>query len=697
VRFQEIKKVKLRNNALIAEWRNISKQRILLISLVVMLFIPIMYGGFFLGSIWDPYGNTKDLPVAVVNEDKGAEQNGEQLNIGSDLVTQLKSDKNMGWKFVSASRAEAGIKDGTYYMSLIIPKDFSHNTTTIADKNPIKSTIIYTITPSRNYVASLLTKEAASSISQTVSTNVSDAYVRAVFANINILKSGMNNATSGASVLASGGKELSSGIANYTTGVNQLKTGQSALSTGITGLSSGSLALKNGLINLRNGLPNSTELSQLTDGIKNIELGIATLNIAVQTPDSTITAQQTAVMTDATNLQQKLISYSIAAGSAGSSLAALQSAIATSQTTAIVNAGDMLAVVSSSQDVASQTASLLSDIGILTTMLNTQQTTLKSNIATLNGGINTLSPNLQLALGGYKTVASGTASLIGGVNQLYNGSVAVSEGSQQLLYGTTTLVSSSPALVSGASAVAHGNSELSDALIDASNQLALQVTNDAVVNQIVSPVLTIETVKGNVPSYGYALSPYVLSLGLFVGALVFNVIYPVRRFLDKPKNALSWWVAKMSVAFVVSVGQALVLDAIMVFGLGLHPDFPAQFLLLSIVTSIVYMSIISLLALALDNVGRFIAMLLLVLQLGSSEGVFPIVLSPIFFQKVNPYVPMTYSIRAFREAISSGLGANMYWANLGVLIAITIVVNICLIIFLHAHGMRHFKHESIDD
>ena len=90
-------------------------------------------------------------------------------------------------------------------------------------------------------------------------------------------------------------------------------------------------------------------------------------------------------------------------------------------------------------------------------------------------------------------------------------------------------------------------------------------------------------------------------------------------------------------------------------------------------------------------------MLLLVLQLGSSEGVFPIVLSPIFFQKVNPYVPMTYSIRAFREAISSGLGANMYWANLGVLIAITIVVNICLIIFLHAHGMRHFKHESIDD
>ncbi|HUC96646.1 MAG TPA: YhgE/Pip domain-containing protein [Candidatus Saccharimonadales bacterium] len=689
--------MRLRDKTLKAEWHNINKQRILLVSLVVMLFIPIMYGGFFLGSIWDPYGNTKNLPVAVVNEDKAAELDGKQLHIGSDLVSQLRGDKNMGWKFVSANKAESGIANGTYYMRLVIPKNFSHDAATVTEKNPTKSTITYTLTPSRNYVASLLTKQAAESIAQTVSTNVSEAYVRAIFENINVLKSGMNDAASGASALASGSAELSSGVASYIAGVTQLKIGQSSLSTGVTSLSSGSLALKNGLIDLSSGLPTSTELSQLTDGVKSIQAGIAALNTAVQTPDSTITAQQANVMADAASLQQELVTYSNAATSASSGIAALQAAVTANQTTATVNAGYMLALVSSSQNVASQTASLLTDLSTLTAMLNVQQTTLSTNVAALYGGINTLSPNLQLALGGYTTVANSTMSLLGGASQLYNGSVSASGGSQQLLNGITTLNSSSPVLESAASGVADGSSELSNSLKDASDQLALQVTNDAVADQIVSPVSLVKTVKGDVPNYGYALSPYVLSLGLFVGALVFNVIYPIRRFFNRPKNALSWWVAKMSVAFAVSIGQALVLDAIMVFGLGLHPNLPAQFVLLSIVTSIVYMSIITLLVLALDNVGRFLAMLLLVLQLGSSEGVFPIVLSPVFFQKVNPFVPMTYSIRAYREAISSGLGTNVYWGNLGVLLAIAVVVNICLIAFLHFHGMRHFRHESIDD
>ena len=198
------------------------------------------------------------------------------------------------------------------------------------------------------------------------------------------------------------------------------------------------------------------------------------------------------------------------------------------------------------------------------------------------------------------------------------------------------------------------------------------------------------------PNYGYALSPYVLSLGLFVGALVFNVIYPIRKFFDKPRNALSWWASKMSVAAGVAVGQALVLDFIMIVGLGLHPDNLAQFVSLSVVTSLTYMSIITFLALSLDNVGRFLAMLLLVLQLGSAEGVFPIVLSAGFFQAVHPFVPMTYSIYAFREAISSGLGASVYWQNAAILTAIMIVANLCIIAFFRLHGMRHFKHESID-
>ena len=152
----------------------------------------------------------------------------------------------------------------------------------------------------------------------------------------------------------------------------------------------------------------------------------------------------------------------------------------------------------------------------------------------------------------------------------------------------------------------------------------------------------------------------------------------------------------MSVAFAVAIGQALVLDAIMVIGLGLHPDQPGKFILLSIVTSMTYMSIVSFLAIALDNIGRFLAMLLLVLQLSASGGVFPILLSSGFFQAVNPLMPMTYSIYGFREAISSGLGAGVYWSSLLILVAIGVVANLMLITAFRIHGNRRFQHESID-
>lgn len=688
--------MRLRNKALAAEWRNISKNRILLVSIIVMLFIPIMYGGFFLGSVWDPYGNTSHLPVAVVNEDAGATMNGQSLHIGDDLVTELKTNNDMGWQFVSAEQANKGISDGTYYMKLTIPETFSQNATTVTSEHPAKSTIEYTITPARNYIASLLTTQAAKQISQTVSSNVSRAYVDTLFNAIGTLKTGLSDAASGASDLASGSSELSSGVSNYTNGVSAAATGQSSLTTGISRISDGSLKLKNGLTTLSGSLPTASDLTQLKNGVANIQTGITTLNAAVQTPSAELTAQQAAVASDAALLQQKLEAYSLAAANANASIVALQTAIASSQTTAVVNAGDMLSIVSASQSVASQTVSLLGNLSSLTTMLNSQQTTLKANVATLTEGTNALSPKLLVALNGYTSVANGTTALLSGANELSDGSTTALSGSNQLLNGLSTLNAASPSLQNGATKVADGNSKLATALTDASHQLSVQPTGDTTAEQIVSPIVNKETTEGDVPNYGYALSPYVLSLGLFVGALVFNVIYPVRHYFSKPKNAVSWWAAKMSVAYIVATCQALVLVAIMVFGLGLHPDNPGQFVLLSIVTSITYMSIISLLVLALDNVGRFLAMLLLVLQLGSAEGVFPIVLSSPFFQAVNPFVPMTFSIHAYREAISSGLGANVYWQNVGILLAIIVAVNILMIIFFHIHGMRHFRHEAIE-
>ena len=295
-------------------------------------------------------------------------------------------------------------------------------------------------------------------------------------------------------------------------------------------------------------------------------------------------------------------------------------------------------------------------------MLESSQSKLQSSVSALHSGASLLMPNVSTALGGYNNVSSGVA---------------------KLLSGATSLENSSPSLASGSSKLSSASSELSSALAVASKQLAVQPTGESVVSQISQPVQTESSQIGNVPNYGYALSPYVLSLGLYVGALVFNVIYPVRRFYGKSQKAISIWISKMSIAIPVAILQALVLDLIMVTILGLRPDQPLAFIALSILTSLSYMSIVSFLAIMFDNVGRFLAMLLLVLQLGSSAGVFPIMLSPEFFQALNPFMPMTYSIYALREAISSGLGSATISENALILIFLAIGFSALLLLSLH--------------
>lgn len=691
--------VKARLTAFRSEWAHLATHRMLLISLIVISFIPIMYGGFFLGSIWDPYGNTKHLPVAIVNQDAGATLNGNHINIGADLVDGLKDNQDMGWQFVSEDKADQGVQDGSYYMKVIIPADFSVRAASVTSDSPKQSTLQYTLTPSRNYVASLLTREAAKQIQKTVASTISGAYVSALLSNVSALGSGLQTAASGAQQLSSGSASLQTGLTAYTSGVAALSTGQESLSSGLSSLSNGLASLQQGSLELAANLPTESQLAQMSDGVDQIQQGLTALNMAVYATDPTLSQQQQAVANDSSNLHQALVTYQTALTTGAGSIYALSTLASSGQTVVSVNASDLqvaLAVITDSQAVAADAGSLLTNLNTLNQTLAAQQTSLQGSVAALYGGMNTLAPNLQTAITGYTSVTQGNQQLLGGLTTAHTGALMAQGGSVQLLGGTTALKSNSVALLNGAAQLSSGSLELSTKLSDAAKQLSLQPTGTATVNQIVTPVAVNETTRGDVPNYGYALSPYVLSLGLYVGALVFNVIYPIRRYFEKPKNARAWWFAKVSVAAMVAVGQALVLDAIMVFGLGLRPDNPGQFVLISIVTSLAYMSIVTALSIAFDNIGRFIAMLLLVLQLGSAGGVFPIVLSSGFFQAVNPFVPMTYSIYAFREAVSSGLGVHVFWSNLAILVAIGIAANLLLLLFLRVHGMRHFKHEAIE-
>ena len=714
-------KLRDRRDAVRAEWANLRHNRMLLISCIALSIIPILYGGFFLGSVWDPYGNTEHLPVAVVNEDRGAVLNGNFVQIGQQTVDNLKHNHSMKWEFVSADEATKGLNDGAYYMCITIPRDFSAKAATVTTSSPQQSVVEYTTTPSRNFVGSVISNQAAQQVVRSVSAKVSTAYVSAVMAQVGELGTGLSQASAGAAALHGGSDRLAGGLAVYTRGVGQLSAGADSLQNGLSQLHTGSVALTDGLLQLQKRLPAKNQVDQLIAGTKQVQNGMNTLaaQVSANNPEAVklaaeITKESQMLTSNLTQLSVTLAPLDPAqcpvyiTNSAASfskvecKLAALKQRVAAVGVGAAAEvdsvAADVVALQSRQGELvksaAESGARLKTHLENLQFTITKQQQALRAGVSTLNTGVNTLSPNLVSALNGYTAVSRGSAQLLNGAAALTRGLVDVQSGSGRLSSGAKQLAANSGTLMNGSVQLSSGANELSGKLAKAANQLALQPTGDPTVRHIVSPVAADHHVQGDVPNYGNALSPYVLSLGLFVGALAFCVIYPIRGFYSMPKNARSWWLAKISVLALESVAQALVLDAVMVFGLGLHVAHPAQFVGLSIVTSLTFMSIVALLAIALDNVGRFLAMLLLVLQLGSAEGVFPISLSPALFQAINPFVPMTYSIRAFREAISGGLGQDMFWQSVVVLIMFLAAANILLIIFLYCHGMKHFKHEA---
>ena len=690
----------IKNKMLRAEWKHLFSNKILLISMAVISFIPILYSGFFLGSIWDPYGQTKNLPLAFVNEDKGASLNGKTLNVGESVEKKLKDNHDLGWEFVSKQQADEGVNNGHFYAVVTIPSDFSQKAASITESEPQQAVINFTTTPAKNYIGSLVSNQAAAKVKSSVSEQITQAYAKGILENLDKLGIGLDTAANGASTLHDGLGRLQSGTQTYVGGVKQLAVNQQSLTGGLAQLSDGSRKLQAGLEQLSNNLPTESQLSQLSSGMKQLQSGINQLNASVRNPSPVLLSQQNKVETEAQTLKETIEdskSDLLAVGDTLRTLGAQAAASGSDSTTiSLPQISNISQAFTKTQTIIAQTGTLRDDLQVLKQQLSAQQTQLQAGVSTLNNGVNQLTPNAITAFNGYNSVRFANNQLLAGSASLANGLSEAKSGSQKLANGASLLESRSGALIDGTSQLANGADTLANKLADASNRIKIQPTGATTQQQIANPVKSEVTEKGNVPNYGYALSPYVLSLSLFVGVIVLNVIYPIRKTFSEQESAIRWWLSKASVAGVAAFMQATILMLVMVFFLGLTPEHPAHFIGAIYLTSFAYMSIVSLLVIVLDNPGRFLAMVLLVLQLGSSEGTFPIQTANGFFQAINPLVPMTYSIRALRQAISGGLDNAFYGGSMWVLVGFLLVANLLTIGFFTYRGKRKFAHTSVD-
>ena len=262
-----------KGEAMFKEWKAIFKKPTFIIVMIGISLIPALYNIIFLSSMWDPYGQLSDLPVAVVNNDKEASYNDNTMTIGKDMVSNLKENKTLDFHFVDEDEGKKGLEDGDYYMVVTLPSDLSEKAASILTDHPEQMQIDYQTSSGHSFIASKMSDSAMTQLKQNVSTNVTETYTKALFNKMIDLKDGMSQAASGSEKL--------------TDGANQLVTGSQTLTTNLHSLADSSLTFSNGTEQFTKGLSSYVSgVEQLHLGLGNFNSGLVTYTGAVSQLDS---------------------------------------------------------------------------------------------------------------------------------------------------------------------------------------------------------------------------------------------------------------------------------------------------------------------------------------------------------------------------------------------------------------------------
>lgn len=266
-----------------AEWKNIAKSTWLKIVLCAIMIIPMIYACVFLGSMWDPYGQTDQLPVAVVNKDKEVEYNGSTMDIGKQLSDKLSKNDSMDFNIVSSTKAQKGLKDGKYYMVITIPENFSKNATTLLDDDPQTMMLTYTTNPQTNYIATKMDDSAMAKVKAEISSTVTKTYSKILFKNVKTLSKGFNTAADGSQKLSDGVATASEGNKTITENLNTLASSALVFNDGADSLVKGLSAYTEGVSTAKAGaqqLDNNSAI--LNNGAAQLKSGSSQLLSAVK-------------------------------------------------------------------------------------------------------------------------------------------------------------------------------------------------------------------------------------------------------------------------------------------------------------------------------------------------------------------------------------------------------------------------------
>jgi len=690
------------------EWKNILKKPMMIATIITIGLVPMLYSLIFLSAYWNPYNKTEKLSVAVVNNDIGTEFNDKKLNVGKDFVDGLKDNHSFKWKITNKKKAMKGLKDEDYYLVIEIPTNFSKNASTLLDEKPQKMKLNYYTNAGKNYVGAQIGSNAIKEINTKISKEITEQYAKSVFNNFKDIGDGMQKASDGANKIndgaekitdgtntlnknlkklndsmltfENGSSKLKSGAFQLSDGIKQSNDGATKLTTGLNSLLEGSGSLKDGSSNLNSGLAQLVDGSKkIEEGSSKLETGSSQLNDGLkQSYEGSVLLQKNEIGLNnnlsATNNKLKSILSDLQNNSGSLSNEELQKKI--SELQAVSKGLDQLTKGSD------QIKNGFDQIVLAQNKLYEGSNSLLAGQKELNANLNVFNSKLQLASNGAEQLSQGTNDLYNGMKQLTDGSTLLStglgrlniggdqlvqgldqldNGSKQLSDGTNKLYNGSGDLLKGATDLTKGTTKLHQSLKDGGEEVNKVKTTDTNDKFFASPTKLVAHKLNNVKEYGVGLTPYILSIGLFAGGLMFTSVYPMRKNSTIPTSGIAWFLSKYSVLIFMGIFQAIVADLVLIYGMGLDVKNVWFFYLFTIISSLTFYSLIQFLTVTLGNLGQYLTFIMMLLQIGGTSGTFPISLTPTFFQNIHPYLPMTYAIKGFRELISNSINNGYVW------------------------------------
>ena len=625
-------------------------------ALGALLLIPLMYSGTYLWSFWDPFERAQDLPVALVNEDRAAVLDGEEVDIGDTLTEELLDRGDLDWHLVDAQEAAEGVDSGQYYVSFTIPPHFSESLTSPSreSEDPTSALMVAHYNDANGYIVRQLVSSAFKEIRESAAQEATNEYFDQIFIGFSEIHSKTEEAAEGAFDLSAGADDAEEGSGELSEGADQAHRGAGELSEGLSELLTGSQELAAGTESASEEVDTQVgrldeftedwqpfveeELPVLQERVESVAEISDELAVALEElPEESHTEE----LTELDQRMEDFLENNPDLSEEHPEVHAI-----------LVDVQDGVSTVLPLASFIDENRSKIDEVAETATTVSTTASTLAEDLPDLVEDVEQARERVGDLTEGLDSIATGAGDLRDGLETASTGADDLDEGLGDLNGGASQLYEGLGQLAGGADELAEGLDEGTDEIPNHSDPERADLAD-----MMSEPISLSSDIDNEAPDYGTGFAPFFVPLSLWVGAMMVFMVLPALSTRALSSSAPSWRVtlAGWVVPLLLGAGQVLVMLTVLNRGLGLSaPDRPALigFLLL---TSAAFTATVQYLNVRFGSSGRVVALVLLILQLTSAGGTYPIETSPSFFQKIGPYLPLYWAVTAMRRLLAEGV------------------------------------------